>query len=194
MPATPAELTSEKKALRRAVLARRARLGGPVRARAALTRCLGLRHDWRGVRVGIYLGFGHELDPMPLVRELVRRGAVVGLPVVVRNRRPLVFRRFLPNVLLQHSDFGIAEPDHRARPVRPDIVLAPLVGIDRSGMRLGYGGGFYDRTIMSWWARGHRPELIGLAFECQVVDRLPAGRHDIRLHGLVTEAAVRRFA
>lgn len=186
-------MRARKKELRRQILSRRGDRGGPGRARAALGRCLKLRDDWRGVHVGLFAGFGDELDPMPLAHELIRRGATVGLPVVVRPRHPLAFRRFLPNVRMARSAFGIAEPGHRARPVRPDLLLTPLVGVDRTGTRLGYGGGFYDRTIARWWSRGHRPELIGLAFECQVVDRLPAGRHDIRLHGLVTEAAFRRF-
>lgn len=193
MTGGPEDLAALKKRLRTDLLRRRERCGRVGRARAALKRCLALRTSWNGVRVGVYLGFGHELDPLPLVRALVRRGAVVGLPVVVRNRHPLVFRRYLPNVLMQQSGFGISEPGVRARPVMPDLVLAPLVGVDRTGTRLGYGGGFYDRTIERWRRRGHRPEIIGLAFEVQFVPRLPAGRHDVRLHGLITEAAFRRF-
>lgn len=165
----------------------------PVHARAALQRALSLRDDWRDCRVGLYAGFGDELDPAWLTGELRRRGAVVGLPVVVGKGTPLVFRRFAPDIRHTRSAFGISEPAPSVRTVRPDVVLVPLVAVDRAGVRLGYGGGYYDRTIAAWAAVGHRPLLIGLAFEAQLVPRLPRAGHDRRLDMLVTEAATRRF-
>lgn len=151
-----------------------------------------LPHDGP-LSVGLYAGFGTELDPMPLVRQLWRDGVEVGLPVVVRNGMPLVFRRYSPDVRYVLSSYGIREPEERTPEILPDVVFAPLVGIDRRGVRLGYGGGFYDRTLAAWRGMGHRPPVFGLAFECQLVSRLPRGPFDILLDGLVTEAGVRRF-
>jgi 5-formyltetrahydrofolate cyclo-ligase len=186
-------LTAEKKTIRRKILARRARLYRPVRQRAALTRALDLLRRQPGLRVGLYAGFRDELDPMPLVRRLAAMGVTVGLPVVIGPGRPLVFRRYGVSTRFVRSTFGILEPAETAPEVLPDIVIAPLVGVDRSGARLGYGGGFYDRTMAAWRRRGHRPPLVGLAFETQLVPRLPAGRHDVRLDALITEAAYRSF-
>ncbi|WP_416899460.1 MAG: 5-formyltetrahydrofolate cyclo-ligase [Minwuia sp.] len=186
-------LKDEKKRLRQEVLSRRAALYRMPRARAALTHALDALPDVRGRRLALYAGFRDELDPMPLVDELLRRGAVVGLPVVIGPRRPLVFRRYARNGRFTLSGFGIRELDERTPVVVPEIVLAPLVAIDRRGVRLGYGGGFYDRTLAGWAARGHRPKVFGLAFEAQLVPRLPRDRHDVRLDGLITEAGIRRF-
>jgi len=188
-----AALQAEKKRIRGQILSLRADQASPGRARAALSRCLGLLPEGARPVIGLYAGFGDELDPVPLVRRLWRAGHEVGLPVVVGKGRPLVFRRFGPEVRYVLSNYGIREPGPDTPEVLPDIVFAPLVGVDRRGVRLGYGGGFYDRTLAAWRAGGHRPALFGLAFECQLVPRLPRGPFDVLLDGLVTEAAVRRF-
>ncbi|MDF1722564.1 MAG: 5-formyltetrahydrofolate cyclo-ligase [Minwuia sp.] len=185
--------TAAKANLRREVLKRRRRAHAVWRARGVLRQAMKLRPDWRGVRVGIFAGFGTEVDPLWLVRTLARRGAVVGLPAVVGQGQPLVFRRFRPGIRFVVSSFGIREPGPRVPVMRPDVVLVPLVAADRYGNRLGYGGGFYDRTIAQWRHGGHRPKLVGMAYETQYVPRIPKGPYDEVLHMLVTEAAIRRF-
>lgn len=187
------EIAAEKKRLRKSILANRAARSNGSRAAGALRHCHSLMPPGARMSVALYAGFGTELDPMPLVRALWRQGIDVGLPVVVRNGQPLVFRRYSPDVRYVLSGYGIREPDERTPEVLPDLVFAPLVGIDRRGVRLGYGGGFYDRTLAAWRGMGHRPPVFGLAFECQLVPRLPRGPFDILLDGLVTEAGVRRF-
>lgn len=187
------DLSADKKRLRRIILARRPPVAAAGRARSAMTYAQGLISSAGQPVVGLYAGFGSELDPMPLVWRLWRSGFEVGLPVVVGKGQPLVFRRFSPDVRYVISGYGIREPDDRTPEVLPEVVLAPLVGIDRSGVRLGYGGGFYDRTLAGWRAAGHCPAVFGLAFECQLVSRLPRGPFDILLDGLVTESGTRRF-
>ncbi len=187
------DLTVTKPALRRMILKRRAQVHAAWRTQGVLHRAMTLRQDWRGVRVGIFAGFGTEVDPITLVRALTRRGAVVGLPVVVASAQPLVFRRYQPGIRFVISSFGIREPGPRVPVMRPDLVLLPLLGADRRGMRLGYGGGFYDRTIAQWRHAGHRPKLVGMAYETQYVPHVPVGPFDQPLHMLVTEAATRRF-
>lgn len=187
-------MIEDKRRLRAAILARRAARGGPARARAILRRAgdLVAGSGLRGA-VALFAGFGDEVDPMPLALRLARRGVPVLLPVVAARGRPLVFRRWWPGTRLRAAAFGIREPAHRAPAPVPALVFVPLVGIDRFGNRLGYGGGYYDRTIAGWAARGRSPLLAGLAFEAQVAPRLPRGRHDRRLDLLVTETATRRF-
>ena len=187
------DIKAAKKAARAIVLARRGREGNQVKARAAMKHAAALVRDSSVARVSLYAGFGDELDPMPLVCSLWRVGYDVGLPVVVAPRQPLIFRRYGRDIRWTLSGFGIREPADTVAEVVPDLVLAPLVGIDRRGVRLGYGGGFYDRTIAAWRAQGHRPAIFGLAFEAQLVSRLPQDRYDVRLDGLVTEAGIRRF-
>jgi 5-formyltetrahydrofolate cyclo-ligase len=187
------DIAAEKKRLRKSILTRRPSGSNGPRASGAMLNCRSLLPAGARMSVALYAGFGSELDPMPLVRQLWREGVEVGLPVVVRKGEPLVFRRYSPDVRYVLSSYGIREPDARTPEVLPDVVFAPLVGIDRRGVRLGYGGGFYDRTLAAWCGIGHRPAVFGLAFECQLVSRLPRGPYDILLDGLVTEAGVRRF-
>jgi 5-formyltetrahydrofolate cyclo-ligase len=187
------DIAAEKKRLRKRILAGRKAAANASRAAGAMRNSLSLLPGDVGMSVALYAGFGSELDPMPLVRQLWRQGIEVGLPVVVENGQPLVFRRYSPAVRYVLSSYGIREPEERTPEVLPDLVFAPLVGIDRRGVRLGYGGGFYDRTLAAWRGMGYRPPVFGLAFECQLVSRLPRGPYDILLDGLVTEAGVRRF-
>ena len=182
-----------KKQLRARILKQRGRAHAVWRTRGVLRNAMALRADWRGCRIAVFAGFGTEVDPDWLVRTLTRRGAIVGLPVVVAPRTPLLFRRFAPGIRFETSAFGIREPGPRVPAMRPDIVLMPLVGIDRGGRRLGYGGGFYDRTIQAWHNRGHHPLLVGMAYETQYVPVVPSGSHDQVLDMLVTETAIRRF-
>ncbi len=187
------DIAAEKKRLRKRILAGRKAAANASRAASAMRNSLSLLPGDVGMSVALYAGFGSELDPMPLVRQLWRQGIEVGLPVVVENGQPLVFRRYSPAVRYVLSSYGIREPEERTPEILPDLVFAPLVGIDRRGVRLGYGGGFYDRTLAAWRGMGYRPPVFGLAFECQLVSRSPRGPYDILLDGLVTEAGVRRF-
>lgn len=187
------EIGTEKKRLRKRILARRPAGSNDSRAASAMRHCRTLLPANGPASIGLYAGFGTELDPMPLVRLLWRAGQEVGLPVVVRKGEALIFRRYSPDVRYVLSSYGIREPDARTPEVLPDLIFAPLVGIDRRGVRLGYGGGFYDRTLAAWRGMGHRPAVFGLAFECQLVSRLPRGAYDVLLDGLVTEAGIRRF-
>ncbi len=105
----------------------------------------------------------------------------------------MVFQRLMPNESLRPNRFGIAEPVYRPSRQRKvwtlDLVLMPLVGFDESGGRLGMGGGFYDRSLAyrSRRKNGHKPTLLGLAHECQKVDKLPLERWDVSLHATVTD-------
>ena len=141
--------------------------------------------------VGAYRAMADEIDPSPVVAALRREGVEIALPVVERPRAPLVFRRFRPGDPLRRSAFGVEEPLADAPALRPDILLVPLLAFDRSGHRLGFGAGYYDRSIAALRGAG---ELfaVGLAFAAQEVPALPREPHDMALDLVATEEGLVR--
>ena len=144
--------------------------------------------------IALYLPNDGEIDPRPLLREAQRRGKATYLPVLKRwPRTRMSFQRVYPGEPLSHNRFRIPEPQYlpaRQRKVWTlDLVLLPLVGFDEQGGRLGMGGGFYDRSLAYRQLRKnwHKPTLLGVAHECQRVDRLALASWDIRLQGVVTD-------
>ena len=127
-----------------------------------------------------------EVDPAPLADAAHADGITVGLPVVLPGGG-LVFRRHEPGHVLVPGGFGTMIPVEAAPAIEPDVIVVPLVGFDRSGTRLGYGKGHYDRTIAALRARGRSPRLVGVAFSVQEVDTIPHEPHDVRLDVIVTE-------
>ncbi|WP_282601659.1 5-formyltetrahydrofolate cyclo-ligase [Paracoccus sp. PARArs4] len=170
-----------KATLRAQALAARA-AGGDA---DALTRHLAnaLLPFRRGV-VAAYWPIRDEADPRPALQD--HQGVLV-LPVVTGRDRPLVFREWQPDAPLVRGDFGVSHPGPDAPEMRPDVVIVPLAGFDGQGNRLGYGGGFYDRTLERLRAQG--PVLaMGLAFACQRVEAIPVEPFDQPLDLIVTDA------
>jgi len=129
-----------------------------------------------------------------LLHELHARGCVCALPVVAARHAPLEFRSWQPGAVLVTSRFGIAEPGPERPVVRPQHSLVPLLAFDDDGYRLGYGGGFYDRTLAALRSDGAGPFLaIGAALTAQRRAPLPREPFDARLDALVTEAGILRF-
>jgi 5-formyltetrahydrofolate cyclo-ligase len=127
-----------------------------------------------------------EPDIRPLMDDLRGMGADLCLPVVL-DRETIVFRAFLPGAPVVKTGFGTTGPDAQAAVVEPDVMLVPLSAFDRSGHRIGYGAGHYDRAITRLDALGRRPCLIGIAFSCQEVSSVPFEPHDIPLDAILTE-------
>lgn len=145
-----------------------------------------------GTVVSGYWPMGSEIDVVPLMTALAARGCTLCLPVVAAKDRPLVFRRWQPGDPLVGAGFGTSEPAETAAAVRPDILLIPLLAFDRRGQRLGYGGGFYDRTLAA--ARRVRDvQAIGAAYAAQEVAHVPAGPDDQPLDLVVTESGLIRI-
>ncbi len=133
-----------------------------------------------------YWPMGDEFDVRPLMTRLSERGHVCALPVVMARGRALVFRRWRPGDRLVAAGFGTREPAEDAAETMPDIVLAPLLAFDDAGRRLGYGGGYYDRTLRAVRERG--PILaVGVGYEAQLVETVPSGDDDEKLDWIVTE-------
>lgn len=133
-----------------------------------------------------------EADPIPLLEALAERGHPTGLPVTPRGRVPLEFRLWRSGEPRVPGQLGILEPTATAAAFEPDILLVPLLAFDRAGHRLGYGAGYFDRTLRE--LRAKKPILaIGIAYAGQEVDALPAEPHDEKLDWVVTEREARRF-
>ncbi|MBV4453326.1 MULTISPECIES: 5-formyltetrahydrofolate cyclo-ligase [Pseudomonas] len=148
----------------------------------------------RAKHISLYLPTDGEIDPRLLLRAAQRRGKATYLPVLSAwPRTKMVFQRVRPGEKLLPNRFRILEPRvniSRQRKVWAlDLVLLPLVGFDEAGGRLGMGGGFYDRSL-AYLARRRswrKPTLLGLAHECQKVDRLVQASWDVPLAGTVTD-------
>ena len=133
-----------------------------------------------------------EIDPRPLLRALAERGHIIGLPVVTGPAEPLAFRSWRPGDTLVEGRFAVMTPPETASEVVPDALLVPLLAFDRLGFRLGYGGGFYDRTLAKLRAASH-VYALGLAFAAQEVESVPRNARDQPLDALATEQGLIRF-
>ncbi len=164
----------------------------------AIVRHLRRAHVLRGAtRIALYVAADGEPDIWSLVERLPARGRAWYLPVL-RGHVPgrLWFVRHRLGEPLRPNRFGIPEPRRRGRQILPvhalDLVLMPLVGFDDQCHRIGMGAGFYDRTLAPLRRRQHwrRPLLVGIAHECQRMDRLAPQPWDVVLDAVVTEAGV----
>jgi 5-formyltetrahydrofolate cyclo-ligase len=183
-----------KKGLRETSLAARARLTPPQRSAAAdgIARLgLGFLGPLATRRISAYSALEPEMDPAPLLARLHGEGHQLCLPVIVGRGQPLQFRAWAPGDPTQAKTWGIREPLPSAPVVVPDILLVPLLAVDRRGWRLGYGGGFYDRTLRALRASG--PVIaVGLAYDIQVVDAVPHSVYDERLDWVLTPSGPHR--
>jgi 5-formyltetrahydrofolate cyclo-ligase len=133
-----------------------------------------------------YWPIGSEIDVMTTLLTHANRGGAIALPVVVEAGAPLIFRVWRVGDEMDKGPFGIEEPKSTAAVVLPDILLTPMLAFDRAGYRLGYGGGFYDRTLRS--LRAQKPILtIGVAYGAQEVPETPRGSMDERLDWIATD-------
>ncbi len=143
----------------------------------------------RGVIVSGFMPLGNEIDPLPLMRKLAADGARLALPAVSGRGKPLVMRAWAFGETLSAGIWGIREPPREAAEVEPDVLLVPLLAFDRAGHRLGYGGGYYDRTLAQLRAR-KGVVAMGLALAAQEVPAVPHTPRDALLDLVLTEREV----
>ena len=142
----------------------------------------------RGRVLSGYMPMRTEIDPLP---AMAAHQGPVGVPVIVAKAQPLRFREWTPGCALVAGEFGALIPAEGGW-LEPQVLIVPLLAFDARGYRLGYGGGFYDRTLEGLRARG--PVLaVGFAFAAQEVEAVPIDATDQRLDMIVTEREVRRF-
>lgn len=183
------ELAETKRAERKAAFARRAE-AHRTDVGAGARRLADVLRGWRGVPISGYLPIRTEIDPRPAMAEAVAHGPVA-VPVIQGAGHPLRFSRWTPACALREGPFGAMVPELDDF-IEPEVLIVPLVAFDRAGGRLGYGGGFYDRTLEL--LRSRRPTLaIGYAYAAQEADALPLEGTDQPLDMVVTEAEVIAF-
>lgn len=181
----------DKATCRTEALARRAAMDPQARRAASAAAC---RHALtilpRGAKiVSGYMAIRDELDARVLLDLVEARGLTIALPVVVGSGKPLMFRKFRLTDALTPGPMGVPQPAASAPTVEPDVMFIPLAAFDGAGDRLGYGAGYYDRTLAGLRAR--KPvAAFGLAFATQRVERVPTEPHDQRLDAVVTESGV----
>ncbi len=181
------DLSEIKAQARKAAFARRKVAHDALAGRSASACLSEVLAGYRGVPISAYLPIRTEIDPRPAMAEAAAHGPV-GVPVIDGNGLPLRFLRWEPDCALVEGPFGAMVP---AEPVElvPEIVIVPLVAFDRRGGRLGYGGGFYDRTLER--LRAARATLaIGFAYSAQEAEALPLEPTDQPLDLIVTEAGI----
>lgn len=139
-----------------------------------------------------YWAIGSEISLRPLLRILHAEGFVLVLPVVEKREKELSFRQWTPDTLMKTGTFGITEPDDTAATFVPDVLMVPLLAFDGRGYRLGYGGGYYDRTLAEL-QKNRDITTIGVAFAAQQIDELPNEPHDVPLDMILTENGLDRF-
>lgn len=127
---------------------------------------------------------GREIDIRPLLLALHIRGHMIALPETPPRGQPLIFRHWEPGMAMVAERFGTQRPSGPV--ITPDLIFAPLLAFDRAGRRLGYGGGYYDRTLAA--VPGAR--AIGCGYACQELDEVPADAYDARLSAIATEAGI----
>ncbi len=196
LPTPPADLADEKAELRRRGLAAARSAANAYGEEAGLRVArafLSAVPVPYGAIVAGYAPLKGEIDPTPLLKRLSAQGHPIALPTVEVAGRPLVFRRWRPGDPLQVGQFGAREPARAAERLAPSIVVVPLVAFDRTGYRLGRGGGFYDRTLRELRDAG-AVLTVGLAFSTQEVERVPREAHDERLDWVATEEGPISFA
>lgn len=185
------DLTAAKAEMRKQIFAARKgahanRATSDPAANAALFAALtAIAGDLSGTVITTYQAMRTEIDPSETGKRLIAAGARLCTPVIIAAGHPLKFREWSPDSIMEDGSFGAKIPAS-GEWLTPDLVIAPLVGWDRQGGRLGYGGGFYDRTLEG--LRAHRPTpAIGFAYAAQEVPRAPQERTDQPLDMIVTE-------
>jgi 5-formyltetrahydrofolate cyclo-ligase len=179
------DILQAKRALRARMKAWRAGLGAEAQMRAAeavARQGLGFL-DPRPPRGSVVSGFSPMADEFrvwPLLRRLAGEGYRLALPVIQGKARPLLFRAWAPGDAMDKAVWGIAEPKADKPVLEPDVLIVPLLAFDRNGWRLGYGGGFYDRSLRDLRTR-EAVIAVGLAFDEQEVDAVPHLDYDERL-------------
>lgn len=185
------DIKSQKARARLQAKAKRAAAQDPSAA------CELIRHfpapKFRGAVVSGFWPIGDELDVRPLLNVLHDTGHRLALPCTPRVGLPLILREWTPNDKLVKGSFKTREPATSRPEIQPDLVLLPLLAFTASGMRLGYGGGFYDRTLAKLKSEGE-VFACGVAYAAQEAAHLPTDTYDSPLDAILTEKEFRMFA
>jgi 5-formyltetrahydrofolate cyclo-ligase len=164
-------------------------------ASALLNRCLDFPPFLKVTSIACYLSNDGEVDTQNIIEYCWQHNISVLLPLISpQNPGYLLFLEHRPQWPLKHNKYGIAEPQFDTQKVVElvdiDIIFTPLVAFDKTGNRLGMGGGYYDRTLANLMVQRSRPLVIGLAHDCQITEKLPVQSWDIPLNGIITPSQI----
>ena len=154
-------------------------------------------HEWISEQkavsvIGLYYPVNSEMNTFSLIDYLYSQDKVTCLPMVINKNKPLIFKPWKRGNKTFLGDYGIPVPDNE-QIMTPDLIICPLLAYDSKGIRLGYGGGFYDRTIR-YLRRNKQTRYIGLAFSQQKsYHDLPSEVHDVPLDAVLTERGIKNF-
>ncbi len=182
-PHSSPDLIEAKRAVRERALAARAAWDPSVGA-ALGEHVLREMPPPAGAVVSGFWPMGQEMDIRPLLHALHERGHPIVLPETPRRGNPLIFRLWHPGAVMVAERFGTQRPDGEVRV--PDFLLVPLLAFDRRGNRVGYGAGYYDRTLAALPGRVR----LGVGYAAQELDEVPAGPYDAKLDAVATERGV----
>jgi len=182
-PHSSDDLIEAKRAVRERALAARAAWDPAVGA-ALGEHVLRAMPPPAGAVVSGFWPMGQEIDIRPLLHALHQRGHPIVLPETPKRGNPLIFRLWHPGATMVAERFGTMRPEGEVR--APDFLLVPLLAFDRRGFRVGYGAGYYDRTLAELSGRVR----LGVAYADQELDEVPAGPYDARLDAVATERGV----
>ncbi|WP_244480723.1 5-formyltetrahydrofolate cyclo-ligase [Mesorhizobium sp. Root157] len=183
-----AEIRQWRKAERERLIAARLAVSADTRSEMSANIAEGLDRmigDPAGRMVSIYWPFRGEPDLRPWMESINARGGRTSLPIVVDKGQPLVFKAYKSGDRLEKGVWNIPIPAE-GESVYPDVVISPIVGVDPRNYRLGYGGGFFDRTLA---AMPFKPLVIGIGYELQRIPTIYPQEHDIPMDRIVTEAS-----
>jgi 5-formyltetrahydrofolate cyclo-ligase len=189
----PGAILKEKKALRAKLRSWRATL---TRGKAQEAATAVARHGLSflaPVPLGVVAGFAalpEELDPSALLERLSAEGIRLALPVIAEKGVPLLFRAWAPGDAMDRGPWDIRQPKIERATLEPDTLLVPLLAFDRQGWRLGYGAGYYDRTLRALRAR-KRIVAVGIGYDEQEIDAVPHLDYDERLDWVLTPSGPR---
>lgn len=190
----PAELRAWRKALRERLLAGRLAVAPDTllawRARIDRTLAAAFPGLARAI-VAFCWPFKNEYDARFLLADLRKRGARTALPVVIAPKAPLEFRAWRPGIALAKGVYDIPYPAE-GPPVSPTVALVPMNGFDRAGYRLGYGGGYFDRTLAAAIEANARPVAIGVTYELAAIETIHPQVYDVPIDYVVTERGLYR--
>lgn len=180
---------SAKAALRKDVLARRSHVTEAERqafAQRLATVGAGFAAEKRSSLASVFWSIGDEPSTFPLLQSLARQGIATALPAILGRGKPLALRLWKEGVPLAQGQWGIKEPVAEAEEVFPDLLFVPLVAYDRAGNRLGYGAGYYDRTLAR--LRTMKPVIaVGVAYGVQEIQAVPVDATDEKLDYVLTD-------
>lgn len=145
-----------------------------------------------GEVVSGFMPMRSEVDVRPLMAAMAERGGRICVPAII-DKTTIEFRELVRGAPLIDMGFGTVGPGPEAAVLDPVLMLMPLAAFDKLGNRIGYGAGYYDRAVERLKAKGIKPRLVAIAWDCQEVDAVPAEAHDVPLDAVLTESGLRQF-